>query len=71
MPFPDIPVNAVEHYGQCSEDIIVRSLLRAIAIRKNVDLREKLYLEIGGNHPFATSRMLKNSIKPRAVDQRR
>jgi FkbM family methyltransferase len=55
IPFPDIPVKAVEHYGQCGEDIIVRALLRAMAMRKNVDLREKLYLEIGGNHPFATS----------------
>ena len=55
IPFPDIPVRAVEHFGQCAEDIIVRALLVATAMRKQVDLRSKSYLEIGGNHPFATS----------------
>ncbi len=52
---PDIPVRAVELYGQCGEDLIVRSLLEARATRDGIDLSEQRYLEIGGNHPFATS----------------
>ncbi len=55
MSLPDIPVMAAEHYGQCAEDIIVRSLLLALGARRRVDLREMLYIEIGANHPFATS----------------
>jgi hypothetical protein len=55
ISFPDIPVRAVEHYAQCGEDIIVSSLIYAIASRYNVNPRDKLYMEIGGNHPYATS----------------
>lgn len=52
---PDIPVRAVELYGQCGEDLIVRSLLEAKALSDGADLSRQKYLEIGGNHPFATS----------------
>ena len=52
---PDIPVHSVELYGQCGEDLIVRSLLEARAVRDGVDLRQQKYLDVGGNHPFATS----------------
>src|SRR5215471_17897675 len=52
---PDIRVRPVEMYGQCGEDLIVRSLLEAKALSDGVDLRRERYLEIGGNHPFATS----------------
>jgi FkbM family methyltransferase len=52
---PTIPVGPVEHYGQLGEDIIVAALLQARGSRENVGLVGKTYLEIGGNHPFATS----------------
>ena len=52
---PDLPVRAVELYGQAGEDLIVQSLLEAEALRRGVDLRQERYLEIGGNHPVAGS----------------
>ncbi len=52
---PDIPVRAVEFYGQCGEDLIVQALLEARALRTGVSLEDQKYFEIGGNHPFATS----------------
>ena len=52
---PDIPVRSVEFYGQCGEDLVVISLLTAKALSEGVDLSKQKYLEIGGNHPFATS----------------
>ncbi len=52
---PDIAVRAVEYYGQRAEDLIVEALLEATAKRSGVDLEACGYLEIGGNHPFATS----------------
>jgi FkbM family methyltransferase len=55
IKWPDIPVRPVEFYGQCGEDLIVLCLLEAKALRDGVDLKFKRYLEIGGNHPFATS----------------
>ncbi len=45
----------MELYGQCGEDLIVRALLEAKALRDGIDLTQQKYLEIGGNHPFATS----------------
>jgi FkbM family methyltransferase len=54
MP-PDLPVHLSEQYGQCGEDLIVASLLRAFAMRKGLDLSKEKFLEIGGNHPIATS----------------
>ncbi|HUO22888.1 MAG TPA: FkbM family methyltransferase [Caulobacteraceae bacterium] len=55
LPDPDIPVFLVEQYGQCAEDLIVRALLEAWASKQGVDLTKATYLEIGGNHPVATS----------------
>lgn len=51
----DIPARAVEFYGQCGEDLIVQALLEARAFSDGVDLGRCKYLEVGGNHPFATS----------------
>lgn len=53
--FPDIPCRSFEYYGQCGEDLIVRALLEARAVTRGVDLKTRRYLEVGGNHPFATS----------------
>ena len=55
VQFPSIPVHSIEYYGQCGEDLIVASLLEAKAEYNGVDLGKAKYLEIGGNHPFATS----------------
>jgi FkbM family methyltransferase len=52
---PDIPVVCAEHYGQCGEDLIVAALIEARAVADGVDTKQLRYLEIGGNHPFATS----------------
>jgi hypothetical protein len=52
---PSIPVRPVEYYGQCGEDLIIASLLEAKAVCDDTDLTKEKYLEIGGNHPFATS----------------
>ncbi|MBV5263331.1 FkbM family methyltransferase [Pinisolibacter aquiterrae] len=53
--FPDIPCRSYEFYGQCGEDLIVRALLEARAASRGVELKTRKYLEVGGNHPFATS----------------
>jgi len=55
MKVPDIPVRSVEFYGQCAEDLIVCSLLRSIAGRRKLDMSKERFLEIGANHPVATS----------------
>jgi FkbM family methyltransferase len=55
IKWPDIPVKLVEFYGQFGEDLIVRSLLEAKAENDGFDLKNGGCLEIGGNHPFATS----------------
>jgi FkbM family methyltransferase len=52
---PSIAVRPVECYGQCGEDLIVASMLEAIALKTGTELKDVEYLEIGGNHPFATS----------------
>ncbi|MEW5421064.1 glycosyltransferase [Amorphus sp. 3PC139-8] len=52
---PDIEVRFPEHYGQVGEDLIVESLLAARAARLGEPLEGQRYLEIGANHPFATS----------------
>jgi FkbM family methyltransferase len=52
---PSIPVRPVECYGQCGEDLIVAPMLEAIAFETRADFKDLRYLEIGGNHPFATS----------------
>jgi FkbM family methyltransferase len=51
----DISVPYVEHYGQCGEDLIVEFFIAARAFGEGLDPSALHYLEIGGNHPFATS----------------
>jgi FkbM family methyltransferase len=55
VPLPGIPVILVEQYGQCGEDLIVAALITARAFREGCDPGSLRYLEVGGNHPFATS----------------
>jgi FkbM family methyltransferase len=55
LPLPYFPVYAQDYYGQCGEDLMVSALLRAIALRFALDLTKEQYLEVGGNHPIATS----------------
>ena len=55
IKWPDIRVRPVQFYGQCGEDLIILSLLEAKALRCGIELGRQRYLEIGGNHPFATS----------------
>lgn len=55
LPAPYFPVYAQDYYGQCAEDLIVCAILRSIAFRLGLDLAQERYLEIGGNHPIATS----------------
>jgi len=50
-----LPVFAAEHYAQCAEDIIIASILCALAMKNNIDLGKERFLEIGGNHPISTS----------------
>ncbi|WP_195707935.1 MULTISPECIES: FkbM family methyltransferase [unclassified Brucella] len=55
MRVPDIMVQPVEYYSQCGEDIIVLALLRSLSDKFGLDLSSEKYLEIGANHPVATS----------------
>ncbi len=55
VPFPDIEVLDQPYFGQCAEDLIVVSLLRALAARTGTDLTQMHYLEVGANHPISTS----------------
>lgn len=55
LPFPTIPVYEREYFGQCAEDLIVVSFLRAFAKRTGADLTKERYLEIGANHPISTN----------------
>ena len=55
ISFPELPVFLSEHYGQCAEDLIVASLLLAWSKRSGLAVSGLRYLEIGGNHPIATS----------------
>lgn len=52
---PDTPVPAVPYYAQLAEDRIVMSLLDALAETQSQDLADMVYIEIGANHPIATS----------------
>jgi len=52
---PGMPVYLSEQYGQCGEDLIIASLLTAWSRRTGRDLATATYLEIGGNHPVASS----------------
>nr|WP_236765603.1 glycosyltransferase [Agrobacterium tumefaciens] len=55
LSVPDIEVLAQRYYSQCAEDLIVVSILKALSIRGRFDLSIERYLEIGANHPIATS----------------
>ncbi|WP_439625579.1 FkbM family methyltransferase [Shinella sp.] len=50
-----IPTNIYETYGQCNEDFIVESVLRAQMRRAGRSMDSIRYIEIGANHPFQTS----------------
>lgn len=52
---PDIEVHARPHFAQCAEDLIVVSMVRALASIEGFDPQSQRYLEIGANHPVATS----------------
>lgn len=69
MTGPDIPVPHTPSYGQSAEDIIVRAALRAIEFSEHIDLSAQKYLEIGANHPVATSAtwLLHKSLGMRGV----
>lgn len=53
--YPDIQVDLIEQYSQAGEDIVVGALLKAWERRTSIPLHTQRYLEIGANHPFATS----------------
>jgi FkbM family methyltransferase len=55
LPHPDIETHACEHYSQCGEDIIVLGVLRAFALKNNIDPAKYFFCEIGANHPIAMS----------------
>lgn len=55
LPEPDIEATARPSYAQCAEDVIVIAVLRALAATEALDLGKERYLEIGANHPVATS----------------
>jgi FkbM family methyltransferase len=52
---PDIRVRTPEQYSQHGEDVIVSGVLRAFAVKNDVDLSKLFFCEIGANHPIATS----------------
>lgn len=55
LSYPDIPARAITYYGQCGEDYLVLSLLRALQANEGIDLTKQRYLEVGANHPVSTS----------------
>jgi FkbM family methyltransferase len=55
LPQPDIEVPARRYFTQCGEDLIIVALLKALAQNHGLDLASERYLEIGANHPVATS----------------
>lgn len=55
MKRPDIAVPHTASYGQCGEDVVVCAALRALAFSEGFELSAQSYLEIGANHPVATS----------------
>ena len=58
---PKIPVNLSTQYSQAGEDLIVQSLVYRLNFvstknhKESFDLEDLRYLEIGANHPVATS----------------
>lgn len=53
MPKPDIPVKLYPTYSQCYEDIIIDSILQAH--KRLYGNQDFVFVEIGANHPVATS----------------
>ncbi len=50
-----IPVVLRDSYAQCGEDLIVEALLRARLQKQRRQPDSLTYIEIGANHPIATS----------------
>jgi predicted HAD superfamily hydrolase len=55
LPPARLPVQNPIYYGQCAEDYIALSILRSLAAVEGLNLSKERYLEIGANHPVATS----------------
>jgi FkbM family methyltransferase len=55
IPKAPLATNILETYGQCNEDLIVESLLRALMFQAGRSMESIRYLEIGANHPIQTS----------------
>lgn len=53
MPKPDIPVKLYPTYSQCYEDVIIDSMIQAH--QRLHGTRDFVFVEIGANHPVATS----------------
>lgn len=53
MPMPDIPVTLMPSFSQCYEDIIMDSVVRAHV--RTYGHKNFVFVEIGANHPVATS----------------
>jgi FkbM family methyltransferase len=54
MPNPNIPAYMSETYGQCYEDIIIDSMIRA-HVKTNGSPNGITYIEVGANHPVCCS----------------
>ena len=52
---PGFPITTPTFYGQCGEDYLCLSILRALATREGLDLTQETYGEIGAFHPVAGS----------------
>jgi FkbM family methyltransferase len=52
---PTIQTTIRPQYAQCGEDLILAAMLDVIGMRKGAKLSELRYVEIGANHPVATS----------------
>lgn len=55
LKLPDLVVPLTQHYGQRGEDLIVKSILDVLVRIKGIVYEDVWYLEIGANHPIATS----------------
>jgi len=53
VAMPDLPVKMSETYSQCYEDILIVSKIRADIL--NGEELDLAFIELGANHPFATS----------------
>lgn len=55
LSYPGFPIATPTFYGQCGEDYLCLSILRALATREGLDLTQETYAEIGAFHPVAGS----------------